>query len=85
MNTIDTIKNRIAILYKANPNIHVNVSLGSPRTKKTKLYNQPAVIKGVYPNVFQIEEMTSGISKRHTHQYVDVLTKNIEILELDDQ
>ncbi len=84
MNSIETIKNRIAILYKTNPNIHVNVSLASPRTKKVKLYNQPAVIKGVYPNVFQIEERISGISRYHTHQYVDVLTKSIEILELDD-
>ncbi len=84
MNSVDAIRNRIAILYKTNPNIHVNVFLASPRSRKTMLYNQPSVIKGVYPNVFQIEEKTSGVPHCHTHQYVDVLTKNIEILELND-
>lgn len=83
MNSIDRIKGGIAGLYKSNPAVHVNVTLTPSRAKKTTLCNQPVVITGVFPNVFQIEEYSSGTPKRYTHQYVDVLTKNIEILELN--
>ena len=43
----------------------------------------PAVIKGVYRNIFQIEENDSGHPNRHTFQYGDVLTGQIVIEELD--
>ena len=79
MNSIDIIKNGIRMLYKTNPNIHVNVSLATP---KLNLRNQSVLIKGVYPHVFQIEERGAEHLVCHTLQYVDVLTKNIEILEL---
>ena len=84
MSSIDMIKKSIAHLYKTNPYIHINVTIAPPKAKKTKLFNQTAVIKGVYPNIFQIEETNSENPTQHTLQYTDVLTKNIEILELDD-
>ena len=79
VNSIDMIKNGILTLYKTNPNIHVNVSINNP---KVKLTNRTAVIKGVYPHVFQIEDNNGSFKGRHTFQYVDVLTGNVEILEL---
>ena len=82
MTTLEMIKNNIMILYRTHPDVHVNVTL--PTSKKVTLFNQPVVIKGVYPHVFQIEERSHGFSMRHTHQYTEVLTGNIEILELKE-
>lgn len=82
MNILDTIRDRIHILYKTNPNIHVNVTLKRPH--KTKLNNMPVVIKGVYPHVFQVEDDSEGAPKLYMHQYTDIVTKDVEILELPD-
>ena len=79
MNSIDLIKTEIMSLYKTNPHIHVNISLGNPK----KIFrNTPAVIKAVYPHVFQLEDCSASSSGCHTFQYVDILTNNIEIIEL---
>lgn len=82
MNTTDHIKNRIIELYNTNPNVHVNVCITSP---KVNVKNDPVLIKGVYKNIFQIEETSSGFAKTHTFQYNDVLTKRIQIVELDNK
>lgn len=79
MNTVDVIKIKMEHLYKLNPNIHVNVSMTSP---KVKLENEPVVIKGIYRNFFQIEEKSSGLARLRTHPYCDIITKRIEIKEL---
>ncbi len=81
MNSIDIIKSKIKSLYETNPSIHVNVSLNTP---KISLKNKPVLLIGVYPHVFRIEDRSSGRAEQHTLQYVDVLTKNIEIVELKD-
>ena len=78
MNTIDSIKKGIHTLYKTNPNIHVNVSISN---KKVNLRNKAAVIKGVYPHVFRIQN-SSDSRECYTLQYIDVLTGTIDILEL---
>lgn len=80
MTTTDRIKERIAELYKTNPNIHINVSMTRP---KIHLENESVVIKGVYSHIFQIEEYSSGSPKSYTLQYSDVLIKQIEIAELN--
>lgn len=80
MDSLDSIKRKIAYLYKNHPKIHVNISLSRP---KINLQNDPAKIVGIYPNVFIIEESSSGAVKSHTLQYIDVLTKQIEIVELN--
>ena len=82
MNTLSIIKSKIQELYQSNPNIHIHVSIAKPRII---LKNEPVVIKGVYPHIFQIEEQYGDTVKCHTLQYADILTKNIQILELDDQ
>ena len=56
-----------------------NVSLRQP---KLRLSNVPVKITGVYRHIFQIEEVSSGPPKRHALQYTDVLTHDIELLDL---
>lgn len=79
MTALETIKNQIKNLYETNPDIHINISVTHP---KINFQNDPVTIKGVYPHVFRIEEVSSGVPKCHTLQYTDVLTKQIEIIEL---
>ena len=81
MATLDAIKTQIQALYASNPHIHVNVSITKP---KVHLTNEPVVIKGVYPHIFQVEELSSGFRKCYTIQYIDVLTGHVEILELNN-
>ena len=45
---------------------------------------EQAVIVGVYSNIFLIEERDSGYPRTHSLQYIDVLTKQIVIAELDN-
>lgn len=79
--TLESIKADIKRLFDENPNIHIDVALSHPRLE---LENDPVVIKGVYPNVFRIEENSSSTSpKCHTLQYADVLIGRIRILELN--
>ena len=61
MTSLNIIKSKIQRLYKTNPDIHINVAITSP---KVNLKNEPVVIKGVYPHIFQIEERGSVLPKR---------------------
>lgn len=79
MTTLDYIKREIKNLYETNPEIHVNVSISHP---KIDLKNDPAVIKGVYSNIFRLEEYSNGTPACHTLKYTDILTKQIEIEEI---
>jgi len=81
MPSLDIIKSRLLTLYKTQPNIHINVSIPNP---KVCLKNQSVVLKGVYPHIFQIEEKSTGLIRRHTFQYTDLLTGRIEIAELTE-
>ena len=78
MSEIQQIRQRISDRYKSNPKIRINISISQP---KLHLSNIPAKITGVYAHIFQIEETTDGQARRHTLQYTDVLTHNIEILD----
>ncbi len=79
MNTLESIREKIRSRYAADPNIHVNVSINKP---KVRLFNEPVVIKGAYPHFFLVEELSSGLRKSYTIQYIDVLTGHVEIVEL---
>ena len=79
MSEIQQIRQRISERYRHDPKIRINVSIAKP---KLHLNNVPVEITGVYANIFQIEEVTDGQARRHTLQYTDVLTHNIEILDL---
>lgn len=79
MTTLDFIKNRVKNLYETNPDIHINLSMSHPRVC---VKNDPVKIIGVYKNVFRIEEHSNGSPQIHTFQYTDILTKQIEIAEI---
>ncbi len=76
---LEQIRQRITERYRSDPGIRVNVSLRQPRLQ---LHNVPVRIAGVYPHIFQIEETTSGQLRRHTLQYTDVLTHDVELLDV---
>lgn len=76
---LQQIRQRILERYRSDPNILINVSLRQPRLH---LNNVPVKITGVYRHIFQVEEDSSGQSKRHALQYADVLTHDIELLDI---
>ena len=78
--SMQQIRQQILERYERDPEIRINVSIARPRLR---LSNVPVKITGVYAHVFQIEETSAGQARRHTLQYTDVLTRNIEILDLE--
>ena len=81
MDALDIIKQKIRILYEKHPTVHVNLQMTHP---KIDLKRAPAVICGVYPHVFRLQECTTGTTLCHTLQYKDILTGQIEIVELTE-
>ncbi len=79
MTDIELIKRGIKKLYETDPQVHLDVSLTHP---KLVLINDPAVIKGVYSNLFRIEEYSTGRPQCHSLQYGDILTGRIRVHEL---
>ena len=82
MNVLDIVRSRIQLLYEKHPDIHVNVTLKRPH--KVVMNNLPVVITGVYPHMFQVEYIEKGISRQFMHQYTDIITRDVEILEMPD-
>ena len=76
---LQQIRQRISERYRSDPNIRINVSLRQP---KLHLNNVPVKITDVYRHIFQVEEDSSGKPKRHALQYADVLTHDIELLDI---
>lgn len=76
---LQQIRQRISERYLSDPNIRINVSLRQPRLH---LNNVPVKITGVYRHIFQVEEVSPRPPKRHALQYTDVLTHDIELLDL---
>ena len=76
---LQQIRQRISERYLSDPNSRINVSLRQPRLH---LNNVPVKITGVYRHIFQVEEVSPGPPKRHALQYTDVLTHDIELLDL---
>ncbi len=77
LHTESEIRAKIQNIFESNPNIKMNVNLKRP---KLILENASAVIKGVYPHIFQIEETTDGKLRTHTLKYTDIIAGHIEIL-----
>lgn len=76
---LDNIREKIKKLASSDPIIHINASLQSPRLT---LKNAEAKITGIYKHLFLIEESSTGRIRRHTLQYTDILTNQVEIIEL---
>ena len=79
MNPLEAIRAAVKALSDKDPHVHVNVSIKRP---KISILNDPAEIVGIYPNVFRLREHHDGCEKLHTVKYSDILTGQIEILEL---
>jgi uncharacterized protein Veg len=79
MSALEKIRHEIERLYGIGECIHINISMTHP---KLVVHNVVAEIKGVYPNIFIIEERDCGFPRRHSLSYTDVLIKQVEILEL---
>lgn len=77
--TLTEIKIRLKKLYETNPEIHISINSNRP---KIHIINELAIIKGVYPHIFQIEVKENNQIKSYYMQYEDVLIKKIEISEL---
>ena len=76
---LEQIRQRISERYLSDPNIRINVFL---RQSRLHLNDVPVKITGVYRHIFQVEETSSGQPKRHALQYADVLTHDMELLDL---
>ena len=75
--TSENIKKAVEELYGRTPDIHINLN----RARK-KLSNVQVTIKGLYPNFFIIEHNDCGYVSKYTVRYDELLTSEIEILEL---
>ena len=53
-----------------------------PSGSQGYICNVPVKITGVYRHIFQVEGDSSGQPKRHALQYADVLTRDIELLDI---
>lgn len=80
MTTLSLIKSQVKYLFKTNPEVHIDISNKSERKHLT---NVSAVITAIYPNIFTARLKENGIERKYTFQYVDLLTHNIEIRELN--
>lgn len=79
MNSLEQIQSRIRARFESDPRVHVNVSISRPRLT---VRGAPAVIKGVYPHVFRLKAGAGGAAKYYTVPYADILTRQVEIVEL---
>ena len=79
MTTLSLIKSQVMYLFKTNPQVHIDISSRSDRKHIT---NIPAVITGVYPNIFTARLKENNTEKDYIFQYVDLLTHTMEIKEL---
>ncbi len=79
--TTETIKQNLETLLKTNPNINISIQFQSPRLT---IENSPAVLKGVYRYIFQVEEYTGKTPQQHSIKYTDVLVGRVKIQELEN-
>lgn len=78
MATQDDIMRQIYMLYRSGRQIHITAQCVS----KTEGQKVEARITGVYPRLFLIEEQSTGVLKRHSFKYTDILTGYVSISEI---
>lgn len=81
MNQIDIVKSNIRALYRDKQVVHAIIR--SHRSKAEEQNVLSIIVKAVYANVFEVEEINAPKPKIYTFQYVDVITKEIDIKELE--
>lgn len=78
--TVEELRHRIQELYEQAPHIHIHVRRTRP---KVTVDNAAVVIRGVYPNIFCVEEEnTDGHPRSYCIQYSELLTGQVQIVEL---
>ena len=80
MNTVEQIKMKVRRHYERNPHVRININIPS---QKLEIIDAPAVITGVYTNIFSIEETAHGTPIRRSFQYSDILIGHVKIEGLD--
>lgn len=78
MNQIEIVKSNILALYRSQQVVHASI-----RTRRSATEHQKLIVKAVYTNFFEVEDMNAPKPKTYTFQYVDVITKDIDIKELE--
>lgn len=78
MTALEIAKNRIESQYRTAPETYARIRMTHP---KVELDRDRVTILGVYKNIFMIEEYTTGVPKKHTLQYTDVLTGQFSLVE----
>lgn len=81
INDLERIRERIRELYKRGEMITVDYKNNHPRIIIEKAQVK---ISGVYLNFFTIEDCKREIKQNYTVMYVDIITGNIHIYELDE-
>ena len=79
-NVLSQIKSQITNLYKQNSQIHLDIS---QKNKKSCLSDVSGEITAIYPNIFTVLLNEDDSKKSYAFQYVDLITHNISIKELD--
>ena len=78
LKSIAEIKEKLKELYKASPIIHVDVL-----QKRRRVKNATAKINGIYDYFVSVEADINNYIENFSITFVDVLTKNIIIRELE--
>lgn len=77
-NQLEKVKAGVYGLYEQKRAVHLDLAM---KGERVRLENADAKIVSVYPNIFMVRERDSG--KIHTLQYVDLITHNARISELE--
>jgi len=80
LNDIRVAREKMKYLCDNKILIHIKFSLTRSKMN-TKCYN--GIVTGVYPNLFTVQLENSDGKKQQTFQYIDLLTGNVGIEELE--
>lgn len=75
---IEELKKYIKTLYAQGKSININI-----KKTRTKNENHEVIIEGIYPKFFTVKN--SKMNLAFTIQYVDVITGNITINEIEQK
>lgn len=75
---IKAVKNRVQKLFESTKIAHINL-----KASRKNLKNVQIKIKGVYDRFFSVTSMVGAYEESFTIKYIDILTKQISILELE--
>ena len=77
-NQFDVIKDKLRVIVDKSNLIHIDVL-----NKRKRVYDVKTNITGIYTNFICVETLINGYLEKFTISYVDLITKNIIIHELE--